>query len=292
MALLLAGGQEDPNLAVLADAARTSGVDLIDLRMPAGESLAFCWNPEEGSPRLAGVQVLATSAFIRQDVFAGMRDPRPAVNLRAIAWYQAIMGWLLSQPQIRIFNRKISQVASNKPAVLVAARQAGLPVPPTWVTNQTEEFSGSSAEQLVAKPVAGGDYCYSLADALAKADLRGGLAAMPAMVQKRMVAPEVRIYVIGQFALAFEVRSSSLDYRVKQDAELVMLPEVPRELALLRCLMLQLGMDFGAADFKTDPDSGELVFLELNTSPMFARFDQVSGGRLSAAMISELIATT
>ena len=31
-----------------------------------------------------------------------------------------------------------------------------------------------------------------------------------------------------------------------------------------------------------------MVFLELNTSPMFARFDQVSGGKVCAAIIREL----
>ena len=44
-------------------------------------------------------------------------------------------------------------------------------------------------------------------------------------MQKRLVAPEVRIYVIGQSAFAFEVRSNSLDYRVNQDAELILLPD-------------------------------------------------------------------
>jgi hypothetical protein len=102
------------------------------------------------------------------------------------------------------------------------------------------------------------------------------------------VPPEIRIYVIGQFAFAFEVRSSSLDYRVNQDAELILLPEVPREVSMLRKLMLWLGMDFGAADFKTDHETGQLLFLELNSSPMFARFDQVSGGQLCAAIIHEL----
>jgi D-alanine-D-alanine ligase-like ATP-grasp enzyme len=54
--------------------------------------------------------------------------------------------------------------------------------------------------------------------------------------------------------------------------------------------MTRLGLDFGAADFKTDPDTGELIFLELNTSPMFAKFDLVSGGQLTAAIIQELTA--
>ena len=95
--------------------------------------------------------------------------------------------------------------------------------------------------------------------------------------------------MIGQFAFAFEVRSGSLDYRVKQDAELVLLSEVPREVGMIRELMSRLRVDFGAADFKTDPDTGQLLFLELNISPMFARFDEVSGGQLCAAIIHYLV---
>lgn len=87
---------------------------------------------------------------------------------------------------------------------------------------------------------------------------------------------------------AFELRSSSLDYRVHQDAGLELLPRIPREAKPLRKLMSKLRMDFGAADFKADPDTCELVFLELNTSPMFARFDEVAGGKLAEAMVKHL----
>jgi len=291
MALLLAGGEDDPNLVALAKAATKAGVELLELRIAPGESPAFCWDPTAGAPRLSGRELKPSAAFIRYDVFAGMKDPRPAVNSRALAWYQTFMGWLLSEPCIRIFNRDASQIATNKPASLVHAREAGLSIPATLVTNEVERFGADKLDSLVAKPVSGGDYCHPLADALNKAELRGGLAATPAIVQKRLVPPEVRIYVIGQFALAFEVRSSSLDYRVNQDAELILLPEVPKELCMLRKLMSRLEMDFGAADFKTDPDTGELLFLELNSSPMFAGFDQVSGGQLCAAIIHELEAS-
>jgi hypothetical protein len=290
MALLLAGGHEDPNLAVLADAAQRTNVEFVDMRLPVLESPAFCWNPEEGAPRFSDKKINVIAAFIRHDVFGGMKDPRPAVTARAFAWYQTVMGWLLSEPRIRMFSRQMSQAATNKPAALVFAREAGLRIPPTLVTNEAGKLSGDRVESMVAKPVIGGDYCYSLAEALEKTDLRSGLAAMPAIVQKRLVPPEVRIYVIGQSAFAFEVRSSSLDYRVNQDAELILLPEIPPELSMLRKLMSRLGLDFGAADFKTDPDTGQLIFLELNTSPMFARFDQVSGGQLCAAIIHELTA--
>ena len=321
MSLLLAGGHHDPNLTVLADAAQTANVELLDMRLPASESPAFCWNLEEGAPRfqsqlvnaqqidapqndaqlITAKQIKATGAFIRHDVFGGMADPRPEVSARASGWYQTLMGWLLSDPSVRLFNRHISPAAMNKPAALMFAREAGLRIPPTWVTNEPGKFANGSLkedqlersqqEKMIAKPVLGGDYCYSLAEALAKTDLRNGVAAVPAIVQKRLTAPEIRIYVIGSSAFAFEVRSVSLDYRVNQDAELILLPEVPQELAMLRKLMSRLGMDFGAADFKTDPDTGQLVFLELNTGPMFARFDQVSGGQICAAIIHELTAT-
>ncbi|HEY6250340.1 MAG TPA: hypothetical protein VI685_10285 [Candidatus Angelobacter sp.] len=288
MTLLLAGGYEDPNLTVLADAAGRSNVEFLDLRLPASGSPAFCWNPEEGAPRFSDKEINVTGAFIRHDVFGGMKDPRPEVSARAFAWYQTVMGWLLSEPHIRMFNRQISPAASNKPAMLVLAREAGLRIPPTLITNEAARFAADRPDGMVAKPVMGGDYCYSLAEALTRAELRSGLAAMPAIVQKRLVPPEVRIYVIGQAAFAFEVRSSSLDYRVNQDAELFLLPEAPPELSLLRNLMSKLGLDFGAADFKTHPDTGQLIFLELNTSPMFARFDHISGGKICAAILHEL----
>src|SRR5262245_37812786 len=221
MALLVAGGCEDPNLAVLADSAHRNDVELVDLRLPLLESPAFCWNPEEGAPRFSGKEITATGAFIRHDVFGGMKDPRPEVSARASAWYQTLMGWLLSEPRIRMLNRHMSLASMNKPAALVCAREAGLRIPSTWITNQPGKLAGDRWESMIAKPVLGGDYCYSLSEALAKTDLRNGVAAMPAIVQNRLIAPEVRIYVIGRSALAFEVRSRSLDYRVHQDAELI-----------------------------------------------------------------------
>ena len=111
---------------------------------------------------------------------------------------------------------------------------------------------------------------------------------MPAIVQKRLVAPEVRIYVIGKHTLAFEMRSPNLDYRVHQDAQVIPVEVPKKEAKLLRRLMRKLKMDFGAADFKTNPETNEFVFLELNTSPMFARFDQESNGAICNAMVDTL----
>jgi hypothetical protein len=186
-----------------------------------------------------------------------------------------------------MFNRDIVPAASNKPAVLMLAQKAGLRVPATLVSNEVSALTSSSASRI-AKPVAGGDYCYPLDEALGRSPVLGGALPMPAIAQDRLEPPEVRIYVIGRHAFAFGVQSESLDYRVKQDAAVSLLPEVPIEITGLRALMSELKMDFGAADFKTGPGQ-QLRFLELNTSPMFAHFDQVAQGGLTSAMIEALV---
>jgi glutathione synthase/RimK-type ligase-like ATP-grasp enzyme len=140
----------------------------------------------------------------------------------------------------------------------------------------------------IAKPVAGGDYCYPLEDTLQAFPDEVPRGPMPAIVQQRLVSPEIRIYVIGERAFAYAVQSPSLDYRLKQDAVLAPVPPPAEETAALQRLMAEVQMDFGAADFKTDPDSGKLIFLELNTSPMFARFDATSDGALCRAMVEVL----
>lgn len=286
--LLIAGGTADPNLTTLAAAARDLGVPVCDLRHGGGAGPSFTWRPEDGAAWVDGEPVRPRAAFIRQDVFGGMEDPRPEVAARALGWHQAAYGWALSCPGVRVFNRAAGAAAGNKPATLALALRAGLAVPDTSVTNDEAALRQWAAGGAVAKPVAGGDFCYPLAEVLARVPVREGRAAAPGIVQTRLAPPEVRVYVVGRGAIAFELRSPSLDYRVRQDAEVVHLPEAPAEVAGLRRLMAELGMDFGAADFKTDPATGRLSFLELNTSPMFARFDLAAGGRLARLMVEAL----
>lgn len=292
--LWIAGGQADPNLQALADAADALGVSWLDGRVPPGHSPAFHWTltgdgPGDTPSTPWGAATLPRAAFHRHDVFGPMADPRPEVHERAAGWTAAIEGWLLAHPQVRQLNADLRAVACNKPASLLRARAAGLRTPPTWVSNDVAHLRDAQARAPhIAKPVAGGGHCQTLEEALAP--LAAGLthSAMPALIQPRLVAPECRVFVVGQQALAFEVRSPSLDYRVHQDAEVFPIDLPGCTPALLR-LMADFGMDFGAADFKTDPQTGEWVFLELNTSPMFVRFNQASEGRLCAAMVQQLM---
>ncbi len=285
--LLIAGGASDPNLTRLIEVATLMGISIRDARHHPETSPAFSWRLSGGAT-LNGQPLAPRGAFLRYDV----HDQKPQAAQRSAGWYQAMYGWLLSQPDIRLFNRQQQTAVGNKPALLMLAQQQGLTIPSICITNDAAQLAQFDAKEAIAKPVAGGDFCYPLDDLLRSLQPRHGCSATPAIVQNRLVAPEIRVYVVGDRTFAFEVQSPSLDYRVKQDVDLVPLDSPQPEVEKLRALMAALRMDFGAADFKTDPKTQRLAFLELNSSPMFVRFDQVVEGALCRAMVQALMTST
>ncbi|MCA9694466.1 MAG: hypothetical protein KC636_33120 [Myxococcales bacterium] len=259
-----------------------------ELLVGAEEHPRLTWDVAADRLSLNGRELWPRAAFLRYDVFAQLADPRPVVAARALAWYTTLCGWLAAHPEVLWLNRRAEQWTPNKLAMLTLARQVGLRVPSTLVTNDLATLRRIDPADTIAKPVADG-HCVLLGEALADGRAIGDALARPAIVQERLVAPELRVYLVGDEALGFRVDSPHLDYRVHQQAKLT--PVDPRPLGILERLCelgRSVGYDFGAADFKTDPRSGELVFLELNSSPMFAAFDRAADGRLCAAIVSAL----
>jgi hypothetical protein len=246
------------------------------------------WDFETDTALVDGRACNADGVFVRHDVFAGLQDPRPEHAMRAYAWFQAVHGWALAHNGVRLFNAHATGHSGNKAAMLSAAVEAGLQVPSTVITNLESGVLHDRFERAIAKPIGGGDHCYPLEVVMSRTTFRDGAGACPAIVQQRLEQPEVRIYIVGAHDFSFELASESLDYRLKQDVEIIVLPDPPAVLPALRRLMQAVGMDFGAADFKTDPATGELVFLELNSSPMFARCDLEIDGAISRAIVHEL----
>lgn len=172
-----------------------------------------------------------------------------------------------------------------KPFQLALARRCGLPVPATMVGNRIDRLTSFRPGPKVVKPVAGGDHCRPLDEVLAETPERDGVAPAPAIVQAALVPPERRVFVIGDRLLGFDVASAALDYRSDPATSVTAWDEVPTPLATgLRRLARALDLDFAAADFKTCPQSGRLLFLEINTGPMFAAFDRAAGGAVTDAL--------
>ncbi len=287
--LLIAGGDADHSLLSLRNRALTRGHEHMVLLVGAQTHPTLEWDVQADTLVVDGREIRPAACFIRYDVFTHMADKEPESALRAGAWYSAVAGWVQAHPEVRRLNRGFMG-SNNKPYLLRLAMQAGLEIPVTRVSNDLDALERWAAERpLAAKPVQGGAHCREMDDMLAVARETGHPG--PFITQNRLVQPELRLYKIGSRFVAFNMVADVLDYRTTNSTQVVPRPlhEVPRELCDgLGRLMDGLGMDFGAADFKTDPDTGRLLFLELNSSPMFFGFDLASGGAVSDAILDAL----
>jgi hypothetical protein len=291
--LLIAGGDADPNITALLAAAERRGVPCQNLLVGKTSHPSLTWDLSTGQLWLEGELVQCSAAFVRHDVFTGLQDGQASSHYRAMAWHTAVTGWLAAHPEIFILNRRNLNQLTNKPLVLKLAHDCGLAIPETLITNDSERM-GQYDDERIVKPINGGGYCESLAEVLERTALKDGRAAAPAIIQHRLVPPEIRIYAVGNQYFAFNVISSELDYRATQNCRVEFIEGEfsSRELTnALGKLLAKLGLDFAAADFKTDACTGRLLFLEVNTGPMFAAFNRASNGKLCDAMIEVLLST-
>ncbi|GAA0580354.1 hypothetical protein GCM10009416_18410 [Craurococcus roseus] len=286
----MAGGDADPNLSRLLRCLAVRGVDHLALLAGAGGSPRLAWRLADDSLWIGGVVAKPTAVFLRHDVFAHMADGRAESRARAGRWYQAVLSWALAHEEVAFPNRAYGARQATKPHILRLAARSGLAVPETLVTNDTEAFGPEEAAGWIAKPVNGGEHTRPLDDALADAEWRRRAGAEPTIVQRRLVGPELRVYRVGERWFAFALRSGALDYRTDARVEVAVVPAPAPLTAPLGRLMDGLGLDFGAADFKTCPDTGRHLFLEVNSAPMFAGFDRVAGGALCGAIVDWLAA--
>lgn len=285
--LLIVGGDADPNISALLSAADRSGVSYQKLLVGKSSNPSVAWDLASGELLIEGQSLRCDAAFVRHDVFTALHDGQASSQYRALAWHTAITGWLAAHPEVFIFNRGNLNQVTNKPLVLKLAQDCGLQIPRTLVTNDRDRLASFvSGEGSVVKPINGGGYCEPLAEVLERTPVKGGRAAAPAIVQQGLVPPEVRIYAVGKKYFSFNVISPELDYRTTQDCRVEFNDTPPADLTdPFGALLAKLNLDFAAADFKTCPEKGHLLFLEVNTGPMFAAFDHASRGKLCDAMI-------
>ncbi len=288
--ILVAGGDADPNLARLLRRLAARGEDHLALLAGAAGAPRLAWSLADDVLRIDGAEARPTAVFLRHDVFAHMADGQAESRTRAARWHQAVLSWALAHEEVAFLNRGHGARHAAKPHVLHLARRLGLAVPETLVTSDLGAFDGAEAAGWVAKPVNGGEHTRPLDEALADGAWRRRAAAEPAIVQRRLVGPELRVYRVGPRWFAFALRSGALDYRTDPAVEVAAVPPSATLTAPLGRLMDGLGLDFGAADFKACPETGRPLFLEVNSAPMFAGFDRVAGRALCDAIVDWLLA--
>lgn len=286
--LLLAGGDTDPQLVRLLKRAALHDIPVHCLLTGQSGSPRLHWDIHQNCLQDDDKAVSVSAAFIRQDVFAYLNSNNAQDSAVAREWFVTVSGWLLSSPDIRVCNRGflLSGGGVNKPYVLRLALNMGLEVAETYLSNDIPamDYLHDTGDWIV-KPVTGGAYCSALEKASGS---HNTIVSYPQIVQRRLVAPELRVFRIGNAWFGFKVISDALDYRTSA-ATRMQLMEVPPDLVeKLAFLSQHLGLDFAAADFKADPNTGAWQFLEINSNPMFAGFDQIAAGALSDALLTYL----
>ncbi|KIO48230.1 hypothetical protein [Nitrosospira sp. NpAV] len=290
--LLVSGGEHDPNIAHLLKIAHKRKIAVSTILFGPTEHPSIHWDIQANQLLLAGVRLEPDAAFLRYDVFNHMADAREQTAFRAHAWYAAIAGWIASRADIRTFNRD-GEPNVLKPAILRMALESGMDIPHSLISNDIRRINkgaGGDFGKWIAKPVCGGEYTQVLGDLVGKVAQHGGAAAAPAIIQERLISPDVRIFRVGNEFLAFAIKSKEIDYRVDGACKLSVISSLPKPLTRqLKRLTDRIGLDFAAADYKTCADTGTLKFLEVNTAPMFVAFDHAGKGAITNAILHFLL---
>ena len=193
--------------------------------------------------------------------------------------------------------------ANSKPAQLFVARQVGLEIPPTIITNEPDEVSSFVSQTH-------GETVYkALSQSL---ELDPGKALFTGLVTQRellkldliRVSPgifqvrvpksyELRVTVVGSRLFVGKIHSQSsnetrIDWRHKPfeiDPEPIQLtPDIE---AKIYALMKFFGLVYGALDFIVTPE-GQHIFLEVNPAGQYMWVESKTGLPITAALVDEL----
>ncbi|MEP7031450.1 MAG: hypothetical protein ABI830_11000 [Pseudolabrys sp.] len=286
--ILVAGGQLDFNIGALLQRMLRRRVKFVSVLLGPDLMPRLTVDVAKDTLVLNGKAIRPRACFMRHDVFLAQQVATADAHAASLNWYVAIKGWELAHDDVRGFNKKSSGAEANKLRNLYLARQHGLDIPATLLTNEFKPLRKKMRGPLIVKPAGGGEHTEEFGSFAASLSTRTPMVRYPRFVQRRMLRPELRVYRVGDALFGFALSSPDIGYRSANRARLKT-ARVPGALGRkLTSFCDALGLDFAAADFMRDPETRDFRFLEVNSQPMFAAFDKVSGGRLCDAIIDHL----
>jgi glutathione synthase/RimK-type ligase-like ATP-grasp enzyme len=280
-------------------------VDLADF--PAHSGLKLSWPADEKSSYLVQGPGGATD-LVRARV-GWWRRVRPfsidaaivSPSMRAFAeseTSQAVGGMLDALPCVWVNNRAADEAAHRKPYQWEVAREVGLRLPRTLVTNQPEAARAFIREVGIGRTIfkaflasieAWRETRLVEQEDVEKLDL---VRYAPVIFQEYVEGVDLRITVVGNQIFAAEIDARKTSYPVDMrmvigEAELrpVKLPLKVHN-TLLK-LQRRLGLSYGAIDVRRTPD-GEYIFLEVNPAGQWLFVEQRAGLPISQAVADHL----
>jgi glutathione synthase/RimK-type ligase-like ATP-grasp enzyme len=209
----------------------------------------------------------------------------------------AFQGMWQASDALWVNNVVRDAAAAHKPWQLELAKQVGMLIPETLITNDPDDarkFWAKHPGQIVYKPFSASVYAWRETRILREEEeaLADSIRLAPVIFQKYVPAQvDLRITVIGEEIFAAEAHSQQGEYKidVRFNADITYKHhKLPAELKqkLLK-FMRTLGLEYGAIDMRLTPE-GDYVFLEINPAGQFLYVEQATGLPIAAALAAHL----
>jgi glutathione synthase/RimK-type ligase-like ATP-grasp enzyme len=245
--------------------------------------------------------------YRRPEELKGSRfEDSPAGRCALDEWTHAIEGFLAHVPASRWMNHpSVNALASNKLEQLTVARELGLSIPETLVTQepgQARDFFKLHQGRVVVKPMAGGyvscggetgAIIYTSRVRESDMDCCEELRDCPTMFQRYIPKQcDVRITVVDRELSCVELRASDEEGLQRCDIRRHNMAGVDYVVSRLptsversvRRLVEHYQLRFAAIDMVVD-SAGEFVFLEVNPNGQWAWLDLAGGASIADSFV-------
>lgn len=227
--------------------------------------------------------------YVRQIGSGAVRTPESGADLGSRVRAESLWALTDAYRGLVVNRRMASCTNASKPYQLDMIRREGFRVPHTIVTtrpNAARAFWHEFRGEVIYKSLSSER---SIVKAMTHADLHRLelICSCPVQLQERIPGVDIRVHVIGTRIFATEIRSHAADYRYAEleGASREMRPiQLPDEVAS-RCMELTktLGLAVAGVDLRRTP-GGEYCCFEVNPSPAFLWFEDITGQRIGAAI--------
>lgn len=297
-ALVLGITHEPPVAAV---ARQLSGMNLphllIDQRLVALGDARTWWDSGStgGVIDVDGSQISldeVTGVYTRLTTWADLpnvgRDP--AALHHASRVHQALESWLEATSACVINRTSANDTNNSKPYQTLLIREH-FDIPATLVSNNREDVLEFRQEfgRIIYKSISGER---SIVTSFTDDDLDRLplLANAPTQFQEHVSGVDLRVHVVGSGVFATRVESDAIDYRYDHDTGGGTLTafDLPKQIAA-ECVTLtrRLGLELSGIDLRLAND-GRVVCFEVNPSPAFTAYEDVTGQPIAAAIARRL----
>ncbi|PSB20738.1 hypothetical protein C7B76_05930 [filamentous cyanobacterium CCP2] len=248
------------------------------LLLPNGQRLNFQDIHSVFWRNFSGVFVPSPSNLVQHQI--GVRDASSALR-----------SFIQACPAHWVNSWKAYQFHQEKPLQLAKAKQIGVTIPDTLISNDPEQIKEFTYlhEKVIFKPVTGGAHTQLLTEKHLEPDrLKTVLKLAPVTIQEYIPGTNLRSYAIGSSVYTAEIRSSALDFREDQSAQLIPfeLPDTIQKQC--QSIAQAFFLEWTAIDWRLTP-AGEYVFLEANPSPMFLHFEHQTGLPITQSLMQLLL---